>query len=194
MDLSKLPKFSETKAGDAPTPVARAATEPVPEDPNALPIADYASRQRRNMMRGDPLQARGPEAWISTGIGIVLLLMNPTFIKFMFAQKPYRPFADPTVDYTSSINFWSDLTITAFAFVLILEGIVLALTRNAVLVLIACAFTAAATTGNLLYLVMSYSTYGLALWQALAVIFGVYITIYEWRLYVALRQVSLAAR
>src|SRR5205823_158766 len=97
MDLSKLPKFSETKAGDAPTPIARAATEPVPEDPNALPIADYASRQRRNMMRRDPLQARGPEAWISTGIGIVLLLMNPTFIKFMFAQKPYRPFADPTV-------------------------------------------------------------------------------------------------
>ena len=76
-----------------------------------------------------------------------------------------------------SINFWSDLAITAFAVVLIVEGIVLLVARNRTLLTIALVLTVATTLGNLLYLVLSYPDYGLAVMSAVAVIFGVYIAL-----------------
>jgi len=169
MDLSKLPKLSKSP----PTPNA---TTPEP-----TPLATAPSQ------RVVYVEAAGPEAFISIAIGAILLLMNSTFLKFIVAPKPYRPFVDQTVDYAGSINFWSDLVITAFALVLIFEGLIIAFVRRPALVLVALAFTIVATLGNLAYLLMTYSTYGLPLLSAFAVVFGIYISMYEWRTYQRLR-------
>lgn len=171
MDVSKLPKLSQTLAGPPPP-----ATEPSPAAP---PVGYYHPDDR-------PIV--GAEAWISMAVGAILLLLNPTFVKFIFAAKPYRPFVDQTVNYTDSINFWSDLAITSFAFVLILEGIVLFFARNRVLLLMTFLLTAVTTLGNALYVVLTYGKYGLPIMSSLAAAFGVYIAMYQWRMLVSLRQ------
>jgi hypothetical protein len=58
-------------------------------------------------------------------------------------------------------------------------------------VLFALVLTVATTIANLLYLVMTYGQYGLAVYSALAVAFGVYIALYQWRLYQSLRVPTL---
>lgn len=170
MDLSKLPRSSRTSEPPPPAPLENGISRPVTDDRTLRPSL-----------------SAGPEAWISMAFGIILILMHPTFIKFIFADKPYRPFVDPSIDYAGSINFWSDLAITGFAVVLILEGLVLLFSRNVVLVLAALILTIAATAGNLLYVVLTYNSHGLALISAIAAVFGVYISLHHWRLLQTLR-------
>lgn len=209
MDVSKLPKLSQTPAppptdpvagvdGPPPPPAIAAAMSARPEwcrkchAPNA-PNSRFCASCGAGL--GGPTGAApveiGAEAWISVAVGLLLLLMNPMFIKFLFAPKPYTPFVDPTINYADSINFWSDLVITAFALVLIVEGVAIVFARRPWVVLFAFFLTVATTIANLLYLVTTYGQYGLALYSALAVAFGVYIALYQWRLYQSLRLPTL---
>ena len=213
MDVSKLPKLSQTPAppnsgasspadGDIPhpPPAIAAATSHRPEwcrkchAPNA-PNSRFCASCGAGL--GGPTGAApvevGAEAWVSMAVGAILLLLQPRLLQFLSHKlfgtyfAPYVMEDGTVVPYTAQLDFWSDLAITAFALVLIVEGIALIFARRPAVVLGAFLLTVAATLGNLLYLVLTFGSYGLALYSALAVIFGVYIAIYQWRMWQALR-------
>src|SRR4051794_28024688 len=124
MDLSKLPKLSNTSTEQqAPLP------EPEPVTVTVAPS---------NLPRANPA-----ETWLSIAVGAILLLMQPRLVQFTMHKlfgTFFAPFLMPDgteVPYTQQPAFWSDLGITMFALVLLLEGLALALTRNRALMALA---------------------------------------------------------
>jgi hypothetical protein len=175
MDLSKLPRLSETDKH-----------APQPPDPESL--LDPQPADRPPVVSPMPAATVGPEAWFSIGIGVILLLMFPRFLQWASSRVLGTHFnefvlSDGTiVPYPQVPTFWMDLGPTLFGIVLILEGVALVLARNRLVVWFAFVLTVAATAYNIGYLVMSYSTQGLALVSAFAGLFGVYIAMYQWRM------------
>ncbi len=178
MDMSKLPRLSQTNKDDAPAPVADGTTTPpAPQLDRAVP--DYAPS------RYEP--GIGGEVWISIAVGVILLLMSSRFWQYAFFRSTFTwTFSDPQgnpLTYPQTVFFWGDLAMVAFGFVLVLEGVILALAPRRALVAAAMGFTIVATLLNLAYLiVMMGRGYGLQLISALAVAFGVYIAMYQWNL------------
>jgi len=79
MDLSKLPRLSET---DKHTPASNTVANQ--GSPNTFPqepeyTASVAARS-------------GPESWLSAVLGIVFMMMGWTFAKFLFAKITNQPF------------------------------------------------------------------------------------------------------
>ncbi len=172
MDLSKLPRLSETNK-HAPTP------QPPTESPPSVPPAQPAHRQL-----GSPA---GAEAWITIAVGVIILLMYPRFLQWACSRLFGTHFNEfmrdgAIVPYTQVPEFWADLGPTTFGIMLIFEGLVLALAPRRALVRPAFVLTVAVTIFNFVYLVKTYAQYGLALVSALAVAFGVYIALHQWKL------------
>ena len=191
MDMSKLPRLSQTNRNDAPAPVASdgASATTAPPPPTAGADLDYASRHRP--VGYEP--GVGGEVWISIAVGAILLLMFPRLLQYVahvLFGTAFAPFLMPdgtAVPYTSTPAFWSDLGVTLFGIVMIVEGIALAVgRRHPGVVMIAFALTVAATLYNLGYLVMTIGS-GLPLVSAFAVAFGVYIALYQWGLLRSMR-------
>jgi hypothetical protein len=187
MDLSKLPKFSQTKSGDAPQPLMDPSAPP--PDADRAPVPEYeraAVERERGPSYSEP---GGPEAWISFAMAALLLLLNPHLTQYLlspstFDTKVARSFdaAGNPIPYTKTVFFWSDLAITSFAVVMALDALVLLMGRSRTLVAIAFGVTLLAILGNLLYLLMTFNTYGLPIMSAIAVAYGGYIAIFQWRL------------
>lgn len=184
MDMSKLPRLSQTNKDDAPTPIPGGAPPPPMPSPDRN-VPDYQPRDR---VAYDPGHSTGAEVWISIAVGAILLLMFRRLLQYvshvLFGTffAPYLMPDGTEVPYTSTLDFWSDLGITAFAFVLIIEGIALAIGRRRPGVIwFAFLLTALATLYNLGYLLMTFSR-GFPIISALAVAFGVYIGLYQWNL------------
>jgi hypothetical protein len=137
---------------------------------------------------GAPEPGVGAEVWISVAIGALLLLMQPRLLQFL-SHMAFGTFFAPYIDsqtgaevrYTAQLDFWSDLGITLFAFVLIIEGLALSFARRRGVVMMALGLTVITTAYNLGYLVLTFSS-GIAILSAFAVAFGVYIAIFEWRM------------
>ncbi|HEX3358354.1 MAG TPA: hypothetical protein VHS31_15380 [Tepidisphaeraceae bacterium] len=219
MDLSKLPKLSQTQQA---TPEA-SPSSPAPS-PATTPAATSYCRSCGLPLRagasfcdgcGSPTTrapagraAIGAEVWISVAMGILLLILAPHTLGY-FSSKifhtTFEPYPDPTrpfpakcdfllyddgtkIYYRDTMEFWSDLAITAFAMTLIADGIVMALARRPLPVLCVFVLTCAATLGNLFYLVRTMNN-GFPIISALAVIFGVYLAIQQWRQFQTLRHV-----
>ncbi|HEV2296279.1 MAG TPA: hypothetical protein VGR35_20710 [Tepidisphaeraceae bacterium] len=185
MDMSKLPRLSQTNKDDAPTPVA---ADTVTAPPMAAKPAgeDVYEGRRYDPRHYDP--GIGGEVWISIAVGAILLLMFRRLMQYVFHLlfgtyfAPYLMPDGTEVPYTSTPDFWSDLGITAFAFVLIFEGIALAIGRRRPgVILFALVLTVLATLYNLGFLIMTFSR-GFPLISAFAVAFGVYIALYQWNL------------
>jgi hypothetical protein len=172
MDLSKLPKLSQTPPPPAPAEPDAATDSPRP--------VEFAPVQRASQT------ASGPEAFISIAIGLLLLWMASGLIRFLFNGDPggITDERDLPMRYVDSVFFQSDLVIAVFAVALIVEGLVIALIRRPALILAAIALTVVAIVLNLAYVIkMQLAGYGLQILPTLAVIFGIYIAIYEWRMY-----------
>jgi hypothetical protein len=175
MDLSKLPKLSET-----------------PKPPNNEPV------EREAAPPPEPVGV-GVEAWFSIGIGILLLLVYPRFLQWVSHRlfgTHFNPFIDQSsgavVPYTQVPAFWSDLGPVLFGLVLIIDGLILAFVKRPVFVAIGLALIALATLYNFVYLVGSWGTYGIAPISFLAVLFGLYICLYNWK-YLRLKRSGRAA-
>jgi hypothetical protein len=218
MDLSKLPRLSTT-ASPTPNDTDPTAPEQPLVSTTSAPPAGYcacgaplragarfcdscgspvaAPSATLNYSR-DPDAGTGAEVWLSVAIGLLLLLMQPRLLKFL-AHKLFGTFFAPYIDpetgnevpYTAQLDFWSDLGITLFAFVLILEGLAIAFARRRGVVAAAFALTALTTVYNLAYLLYTFNQ-GIAILSAFAVAFGVYIAIFEWRLLQQLKPARTA--
>src|SRR5438874_1353574 len=155
MDLSKLPKLSETPR----------APQAAQESPSVAARAEAAQI------------GTGAEAWISLAFGVFLLLFAHNTLGY-FSSKvfhtSFEPYADPTrpyparcdfilysdgtkIFYRDTTNFWSDLVVTLFAITLILDGVVLLRARKPGIVLCALCITTIATLANVFYLVRTIS-------------------------------------
>src|SRR4051812_70934 len=99
MDLSKLPRMSETPAPPPP-----------PADPNAPAInpATTTTRRRRDDDDISLAPSSAAEAWFSIAIGAVLLLMSPHTLGY-FSSKlfgpAFAPFPDPTLPPPAMCDF-----------------------------------------------------------------------------------------
>jgi hypothetical protein len=169
-------------------------------DSCGAPVAGAAVARPVRVPDDDFAPGAGPEVWISIALGLLLLFLAPNAMKWASSKvlhTKFTPYVDPIteqpvdyvlmtdgtkVNYRNRIEFWNDWAITAFALALILEGVALVFSRRPLVVLLALLVTVAATLANLIYLVATYNTYGIALLSALAVIFGTVIAVYEWRL------------
>lgn len=151
------------------------------------------------------------EAFLSIGVAIFLLLVQPNGAKYWFAKvsgSEFAPFVHPEdatkrCDFirfqdlrTGAITekkyadmpnyFWSDTAILAFALALMIEGIVLAVASNRWTILGAGLLIAASALLNLWYVFTTYGTYGIAPVSLLAVIFGIAMAAYQFRIFAEL--------
>ena len=172
MDLSKLPKLSET---DKHTPM--------PPPPEPQPV-EYSAP-------GRSIDAPGGEAWLGVAVGAIVQLMSTRFWSFVGSKIFGTAFTWTFTDvdgvsplaYTQSVYFFGDLALVLFGLVLIAEAAVAMAPRNRLVLRTVLALTVIATLLNLVYLIqMMAKGYGLQLMAALAVAFGIYIASYQWRL------------
>jgi hypothetical protein len=240
MDLSKLPKLSQTPPpADNSGPVAAGAeTAEQPTVPKVelfcrcgaaiTPGTNFCSHcgaSYHEATGGRPRREAGGldvggmwvEALLSVAFGLFLLLIAPHGIQYLSSTitgKPFTPYAPPVgeppqnVDYvryqdntTGAIvdykyrdmfdAFWSDMVVTAFALVLILDGIVMAVVRRPWAMLLAALLITAATLLNLWYVIASYTrtnprtgaVYGLPIMSVMAIIAGIAMAGYQFRAY-----------
>jgi hypothetical protein len=172
MDMSKLPRRSNTPSPD---------NEP---NQNPPPPQDDPPRDEYG-----PIMSSAAEAWISIAFGLLLLYWYPNFVRYLLARmrgESFTPFVDQSVSYVGHPVFWSDLAIFLFSLVLIIDGIVLGFLVRPGPVLFALTLTAVATLLNFIYVVATVQ-YGLAPISALAVVFGIYIALHQWKLFRVLR-------
>jgi hypothetical protein len=204
MDLSKLPKLSETKrtqhpAEDAPSPplppgegrgegeveapLARPSPQPSPEGRGGNPGRAHWGESHLN------IGLSGAEAWISIAIGAILLVAchrpieylltrhNPSAFSWSFADGDGNP-----LPYPKSAFFLPDLGIVLFGAVLILDGLLIAFIRSPRFVWFTFVLTLLAVALNLIAIVAAMDQIGFQLLSALAVAFGGYMAVYQWRL------------
>jgi hypothetical protein len=184
MDISKLPRLSKTE-GQAPNPESSASSPP------EIPVA------QRAVPPYEPV-ARGAEAWISIGIGLIFVFAFPRFTQWgvhqVFHTKPptFLPITDSSgaeIPYPQSVFFLSDLAVALFAYALVVDGIALLLWRKTAALTVAMLITAAAVALNAYYLIRSFADgSGFPIVSAIAVVFGGYMLWYQWRVLIDLRQ------
>jgi hypothetical protein len=157
----------------------------------------------------------GIEGWISIGVGIFLMFMAPMGIGYWSAKltgHEFKPYDHPVnvgekaaftrwidqntgtvtdIYYRDTTAFWSDSAVTAFAIVLILDGIVVAFVRKKAVVAIAFVLTLAATLLNLGWVANSMlKGYGFPPISFLAVLFGGYMCFHQWTMLQWMRATS----
>lgn len=190
MDVSKLPRLSKTE-----TPA------PSGESPQGVPVpvapVDYRSPQPYVRV----YSGRGPEAYISIGVGLIFLFAFPHFtqwwIHIVFHTKTPPSFLPITLDdgteipYQKSIFFFNDLAVASFAYALIVEGVALVLAGRdrPGIVWFALLVTLLAVGLNAWYLISSFGD-GLPLVSSIAVLFGGYMIWFQWNLARALTAVN----
>ena len=132
------------------------------------------------------------EAWISIAIGLILMFVSTAgrFFEYLTSSNFSWTFNDASgapIPYRQTVFFWGDVAIFFFALLLIIDGI-LVFTKKPILVAIAFGFTVVTVLMNLIYVARMMNGYGFQLWSALAVAFGVYIAIFQWKLLQTLRM------
>ena len=175
MDLSKLPKLSKT-AESRPVPEA---TEPAPPPPIQV-------------VRIPPAIGL-PEAWISIGLGVLLLFLFPRVLIYMHSpasidqKNPFQDEQGNVVPYIKTVDFWNDLGVTVFAVALIVEGIVLAAARKTAPLLFAFCLTTLAAVFNVGVITHTYP-FGFPIFCGIAIVVLGYMALTQWRLIAMLRQ------
>ena len=235
MDISKLPRLSQT----APPPAGTAdPAEPTDSTPTAPPrgfepVMTTSAPTVGYCACGAPLRAGarfcdscgapvtggvygppaaiprdagvGAEVWLSVIIGLVLMLLGRSFGLWLFATATGGAY-HTNVNWTDGeragqeVRYWeldgftalNDSAIFLFGLAMVLEGAVLALVASrfqhkAPVVRVALAITIAATGYNLFVAAKLLTANTLPLLSLLAVGFGGYIAVFEWRL---LQQLS----
>ena len=191
MDLSKLPRLSETDK-HTPTPSPQ-TNEPAPVQAEYRRPVEYA---------GPTIAERGPggQVWISLVVGLLLIMFGWNFARFLIAKLTGQtfhtnvnwtsgPLAGQEVSYLELQGYtaYSEAGMFLFGVALVLEAIMLALVRDnngksRALVGAALCVTVLATALNIVVCVLLLNSGILPLMSGLAVAFGGYMAIYEWQM------------
>ena len=183
MDLSKLPKLSNTGAVQ-PSPTVTTPTPAEPLQVNAVEVRYVPAASSIGFA----------EAWISMAIGLLLLFIFPNTIHYVLSPANFNqnnPVTDGqgnTLSYVQSGFFWTDLGVTVFAAALILEGIALAALRKPALLWIAFAVTVAAGLFNVGVIIHVQALTGFPIICGAGVAVLGYMAFTQWRLIAALRK------
>jgi cytochrome c oxidase subunit IV len=199
MDLSKLPKLSDTKS-QAP------AENPMPPAPQGINYQPYANRQ----------PSIGGDIWFSVVIGIVLMLLGGTFAKFAIAKMTHHPFHtnytwpddDPRgrggqeVDYFDLQGYtaWTDMGIFLFGVTVVFEAAAKAFivmkpgAMSRYLLMLAIVLTLLAIILNLIAAMKVYSLDVIPTFSALAIAFGGWILFDEWATLQRMNQIIAPAK
>jgi hypothetical protein len=181
MDLSKLPRMSQTPAPPATPEPPQAETAP----------HDYGIHERASV---------GPEIWISAIIGLIFLLIGRNFASYLAHVATGRTYhtnvnwvAGPKVGTEVSYPelqghvMMNDSAMFLFGLALVLEAAVfLALGMNwrlqRPLIYVGFAVAALATIYNAIVAVILFNDNVLPIFSLLAVAFGGYAALFLWRL------------
>ncbi len=183
MDLSKLPRLSDS-ASQTPPPPPQSEVPPAPPQP-----VTYSQPGTYHQPHGI-----SPDIWFNTVVGIILLFVGRSFASWLIATLTGQTF-HTGVEWTQAsgnsgevpyfqlqgYTAWTDAGLFIFGVVVLLEALCLALyqTRPAgpsrALVLAALALTVLCTALNLVLCIVLMSHGVFPLFSALAVAFGGYI-------------------
>jgi hypothetical protein len=182
VDLSKLPRLSNSTDSTPPNAPEPEATTPIPAD-----VATQSTTARHQTFVAD--------SWLSIAIGLILLLISPRIWQYLFSKSLGTPFtwtfSDPAgnpLPYSQTVFFPGDIAFAAFAISMIIEGLVVAIARRPVTIAASLALTILATVLNLGYVVyMMQKGYGFQLYSGLATAFGGYIAVYQSQIFKAMQ-------
>jgi hypothetical protein len=205
MDMSKLPRLSQTNKDDAPTPAPGGTpTPPVPDPDRTVP--DYQPRDRGGY---DPGYSVGAEVWISVIFAIVYMFIGFNFARYMAAKVTGGTYhtnvnwtagekAGQEVDYydLQGGTAHSDSAMFLFGLALLLEAIAMLIAHTGapgkkLFVGFALFVTLLATAYNLFVIVKLFGMGITPLMSVIAVAIGGYMATYQWRLF---KQVSAPSR
>ncbi|MEO6434988.1 MAG: hypothetical protein ABIP55_04410 [Tepidisphaeraceae bacterium] len=195
MDLSKLPKMSQTPPPPAPLPPESDLHAPEPPQP----------------FGHDPTPDSGvaAEVWISAAIGAIMMLMGRTFGAYLVARASGRPFptgvvwqagpktgTEVTYPELEGFTMLTDASIFLFGLVLVLDAAVLLAAGGKRLGLVAfgLAMTLAVTAFNMFVCIKLLLNGVTPILSLLAVAFGVYTAIKQWQLFATMRLMRRYAR
>ena len=212
MDVSKLPKLSDTRgASGAANP---SAADPVPAEPLvAEPLPGRASGVAYAGLTTPRRQGVGAGVWISTVVGLLFLSIGFPFAKFAVAKLAHRPFdtgyvwpdddpngrAGQPVAYFDLQGYtaWTDMGMFLFGLTLMLEAASMAAvtlrpgTVSRGLLVGAMGLTAVTVLLNLYVCILVQGSGTTPLLSGLAVAFGGWVLYDEWQ---TLRSTSETAR
>jgi hypothetical protein len=178
MDLSKMPKFSQTPPPpDSSSPPANPSSNLSPNPaPNAPPP------------QGIPVMVapRLAEAWFSIAIGVIVLFLFPHTFQYIrnpttFQQNnPVTDSQGNTIPYAQSEIFWADLGMTVFGVALLIEGIALIVALRRRVIFGVLFLTAGAGLFNLYVVIRTYDVIGFQVFCAVAVAISGYMALSQW--------------
>jgi len=196
MDMSKLPRLSDTRRQEEEAAAAAAGT------PNPAPLATpppqhpYAEREPL-----DVGYSVGAEVWISLILGVVFMFMGATFARFAAAKLTGKEF-HTNVNWTAGEKqgqevayfdlqggtAYTESGMFLFGLALVLEGISLLAAHmgapgKRALVGFALFVTLSATVYNLFCMMKLFSAGVTPLMTVLAIAIGGYMASYQWRLF-----------
>ena len=195
MDISKLPRMSETNKHAPPPPEPAAAAADAGDQParRESPPASYQSYEAAR-------PGVGAEVWLSLIIGLILMMVGWTFARWAITTLTGQTFhtnvnwtagpkAGQEVEYFELQGFtaWTDAGLFLFGLAMVLEAAMLAVVYSRMggkvaLTALALLVTVLATALNLFVAIRLLGIGIMPLMSALAVAFGGYMAMYEWKL------------
>lgn len=201
MDLSKLPRMSDTRKAESERTrdEADAPAEAAPEEQRVPFSAESVGVSRQE--HDHPLQYApgrvvavdaGSGAWISLIVGALLILFMPRWWLWLSHKLLGTGFTPPIITdeqgaplaYEKSVFFPGEMAVALFALALLVEGVVLmSMAHRRGAIWFSLIIVAAATLFNLGYLgYMISKGYGIQLFSTLAVLFGAFMCVQQWQL------------
>lgn len=193
MDLSKLPRLSETDKHSPPPPPPQTSDQPAP-------VLQYQSVA--------PSSDIGGQVWLSAILGIVFMFMGWNFARFLGAKLTGQPFhtgvawqvgdkAGQEVDYFDLEGYtaYTDTAVFLFGLSMVLEAISLVKAQrntpgSRAFVAFSLAVTVATTLFNVVVALMFMSKGTPPIISLLVIAFGGYMAMSEWQV---LKRMQMAA-
>lgn len=170
MDLSNLPKLSDTRASSAPPP-------PTDASPPPPPAVSYANPY-------DVPRATGAaDAWLSLAIGLVMLFAFPRAWQYFLSPSTFtwtfRDVDGSPLSYPKSAFFLPDIGVTLFGIAMLVEAAAV-FSRRSWMLYLGLVVAVLATLLNVVAIIVAMNHIGFQIVNALAVAYGGYITLSLW--------------
>ncbi|HEX4792609.1 MAG TPA: zinc ribbon domain-containing protein [Humisphaera sp.] len=181
LSKSNTPPPADTPAQEAEAPKSESPrTAPCPFCGHPLRIgARFCDSCGAQLVRKPGRGSAIPEAFIGIAIAVILLIIYPHFIEYLL--HPHDTSAFDAIDangavlpYTKSAFFWSDIGITFFCLVLLVDAAIILMARSRTLLLGAAVLSALAAVLNLWVIAHTWGLAGFPLQCAVAIAIALY--------------------